>query len=218
MDYTLERSHRRTITLSLKPDGKLIVKAPHLVPKLFIDQFVQKHADWVEKKRATITKTPLKHSGKYLEGDTFYYQGKQVTLTYGAYPSLRVVGDILQVPVGLSFRIKKELESWYIAQGKIAITKQLTKFAQEMETSYTSLSFSDTKSKWGSCSHLNELQFNWRLIMAPTLVLNYVVIHELAHTIHKNHSHDFWRLVEKHNPSFRQNRKWLKENGHSLVF
>ncbi len=74
-----------------------------------------------------------------------------------------------------------------------------------------------TKSQWGSCTHDNKLQFSWRLIMTPITVLNYVVIHELAHTTQKNHSRAFWDVVRRHCPSYNRQRKWLKEHGNSLV-
>lgn len=218
MNYIIERSNRRSITLSLKPDGTITVKAPHLVPKIILDQFVSKHKDWIDKRKEKIAKAPQRKTGNYSEGDTFFYLGKEISLTYGNFTNISVKEDSLRVPIGLKFRVKKELESWYILQGKNVITKQVEKFASEMNTTYTSLLFSDTKSKWGSCSHDNKLQFSWRLIMAPVLVMNYVIIHELAHTTEKNHSRNFWKIVETYNPSYRQSRKWLNENGHTLTF
>lgn len=218
MNYTIERSRRRTITLSIRPDGTVLVKAPYLIPRLVIDQFVEKHHDWIEKRLERISEHTKKRKAGYDEGATFLYLGKIVRLTYGKYPNIAVVGDELRFPVGLRFRVKKELEAWYIAEGKRLITKQLEKYAEEMQVTYNALLFSDTRSKWGSCTHDNRLQFSWRLIMAPILVMNYVIVHELAHTTEKNHSRDFWKRVERFNPSYRQSRKWLKEYGHTLVF
>jgi len=141
-----------------------------------------------------------------------------VKLKLGPYTEIAVSNDELLFPIALQFRAQKELRAWYIKQGRELITKQLEKYALEMGASYTDLTFSDTKSKWGSCSHDNRLQFSWRLIMAPVLVMNYVIIHELAHTTEKNHSRDFWKIVEKYTPSYRQSRKWLRDHGHTLVF
>lgn len=216
--YTIERSHRRTISLSIKPDGSIVIKAPHLVPKLIIDQFVSKNQDWIDRRLDKLAASPVKRTGTYSDGDIFLYLGKEVRLRFGNYTAIKVVGDELQFPIGLQFRIKKELEAWYVSQGKTLITKQLEKYAREMDAEYTALMFSDTRSKWGSCSHDNRLQFSWRLIMAPILVMNYVIVHELTHTTEKNHSRDFWKRVEKYNPSYRQSRKWLKDHGHTLVF
>ena len=120
-------------------------------------------------------------------------------------------------PQAIKFRIKKEIEQWYIAQAKEIITREVKRYAKEMNTTYTDLTFSDTKSQWGRCTHDNRLQFSWRLVMTPLLVLRYVVVHELAHTFEKNHSYLFWSKVRSVNPSYKQQIKWLKENGNTLV-
>lgn len=216
--YTIERSKRRSITLTIKPDKTILVKAPYLVPKPIIDAFVRKHEEWIDKRLQKLADIPHHSSGNYQDGDTFLYMGKVVTFTLGAYTSITVVGDKLYFPKALQFRAQKELMEWYRRQAEAMITDQTEKYAKQMNTSYIGLTFSDTKSRWGSCTHDNALQFNWRLIMAPPLVMNYVIVHELAHTMEKNHSRSFWSKVGLYNPSYRQNRKWLKDNGHTLVF
>jgi predicted metal-dependent hydrolase len=87
----------------------------------------------------------------------------------------------------------------------------------KMNATHSGLMFSDTKSKWGTCMHDNRLQFNWRLVMAPRMVLDYVVIHELAHTKEKNHGRNFWAKVRAFTPAYRQHRKWLTDNAHLLT-
>jgi predicted metal-dependent hydrolase len=215
-DIKIEKSRRRSIALSITPDRTVLVKAPILMPKFMIDQFIEKHAEWIEKRLAKLASIP--HTRTYADGDTFLYLGKPVTLKLDPVTEISVTGQEIHFPKALQFRAKKELETWFIKKGRELITQQVEHYAKEMGATYIDLSFSDTKSKWGSCSHDNRLQFNWRLIMAPILVLNYVIVHELSHTIEKNHSRDFWRRVEKYNPSYRQSRKWLREQGHSLVF
>ncbi|SRR5258708_5002117 len=145
------------------------------------------------------------------------YLGKQHMVQIGNYPVISVLDDKLLFPQFLHFRMQKELLAWYIQQAREVITRQIELNAAQMKANYTSITFSDTKSRWGACSHENALQFNWRLIMAPLLVLNYVVVHELAHTQEKNHSMHFWHRVSVMNPSYRQQRKWLKQYGHTLI-
>ena len=81
---------------------------------------------------------------------------------------------------------------------------------------YTSITIRDQKTRWGSCSGRGTLSFNWRLILAPTEILDYVVVHELCHLTHMNHSKEFWGLVGSVIPDYKVRRKWLKENGHTL--
>ncbi len=216
-DTIITRSLRKTISMHVLPDGTLEVKAPKLMPMLFINRFINSHMDWVEKQREKVHARPKISKREYVHGEEFLYLGKLYKLDIGKYSEIAITGDTLQFPIGLKFRTQKELSDWYIKKAKEVITDRLEKNAEEMEVTYTDMYVSDTSSKWGSCSHDNRLQFNWRLIMAPMLVLNYVIVHELSHTIHKNHSRSFWNKVRSMNPSYSQQIKWLKENGHTLI-
>jgi predicted metal-dependent hydrolase len=116
----------------------------------------------------------------------------------------------------MKFRIEKEIKAYLFKQAEKIIHEQLKRYAAEMKVKYGRVRFSDTQSKWGTCFPDNSLQFNWRLIMAPIFVINYVVVHELSHITEKNHSHKFWSIVRRYNPSYRQQIKWLKLNGELL--
>ena len=89
-------------------------------------------------------------------------------------------------------------------------------YAQMMGVSYGRIAIRDQKTRWGSCSGEGNLNFNWRLIFAPAGVLDYVVVHELAHRKEMNHSPRFWKVVEDTMPEYRKYQKWLKENGRGL--
>lgn len=214
---TIIRSKRMSIALQIKPDAQLIVKAPFFTPEWMINQFLKQHEEWIEKNLKKVQARPIAKKRGYKNGETFFYFGKEYTLEIGEYKEIVFANNTLQFPKFLEFRIQKELEAWYIREAKKVITEQLEHYAKEMGLLYNEVRFSDTMSKWGSCTHDNRLQFNWRLIMAPILAINYVVVHELAHTVEKNHSQDFWRVVGKHNPTFRHQRKWLSDHGHLLM-
>jgi len=154
---------------------------------------------------------------RYIDGEVFEYLGSKYALRVGDYTEIKIRDDKLLFPRALLFRAAKEIENWYIRQAKEIITAEVVRHAKEMRTSFTSITFADTKSQWGRCTADNRLQFSWRLIMAPFLVLRYVVVHELAHTIEKNHSRDFWKKVAQINPSYRQQLKWLRTDGNNLI-
>lgn len=214
-DIKIVRSSRRTMALHLLPDGTIEVRAPSLMPKFFINDFIKKNSDWIEKRMGKVQKNKKKNR-EYITGEKFLYLGQEYELTLGNYVRIETRGEKLLFPLGLKFRAKKELENWYKKKASDFIASQTEHYVKEMNTSYTSLHFSDTSSKWGSCTHDNRLQFNWRLIMAPLLVVRYVIIHELAHTLEKNHSHKFWGRVSAFNPSYKQQIKWLKMHGDEL--
>ncbi|HVZ66905.1 MAG TPA: SprT family zinc-dependent metalloprotease [Patescibacteria group bacterium] len=213
-DVKITRQRRRSMALYILPGGAVEARVPKLMPKFFINEFIKKNSDWIEKKLKTTGKITKR---KYQHGETFLFLGKEYLLDVGNYSKIEIKDDKLLFPIGMLFRAKKELENWYIKQAKEVIGDQVNSYAKEMNTSFNALSFSDTSSKWGSCTHDNRLQFNWRLIMAPFLVLRYVVIHELVHTTEKNHSRKFWTKVANFNPSYKEQIKWLKRNGDSLT-
>lgn len=104
----------------------------------------------------------------------------------------------------------------YISIARDIFTKKTDYYARIMGVSYSRISIREQKTRWGSCSSSGGLNFNWRLIFAPEEVLDYVVVHELAHRMEMNHSKAFYTIVESVLPDYRQARRWLRENGDSL--
>ncbi|HRN69773.1 MAG TPA: SprT family zinc-dependent metalloprotease [Candidatus Woesebacteria bacterium] len=211
------RSKRKSLALTITPDATLIVKAPNFTPQFFINSFIRKHEDWIQKQLEKLEKRPQVRPKNYEADDTFLFLGMNLGLQYHDLPEISIQKSTLLFPSALKFRAQKQLTAWYKKQAREIITKQVEYYAKLMNTSYTGLTFSDTKSQWGSCSYDNKLQFSWRLIMTPITVINYVVVHELAHTFEKNHSKNFWEIVGKYVPSYRRQKKWLKEHGNTLV-
>ncbi|MFZ2025048.1 MAG: SprT family zinc-dependent metalloprotease [Microgenomates group bacterium] len=209
------RSQRRSIAIQIEPTGKIFVKAPYLLPKFLVDQFVQKKMPWIKKKIAVATKFPLQIKKTIADGDIYYYLGTPHAIRIGNFQKITCT-ETMNFPKHLLFRGKIELTNWYIQEAKRIIDARVIYFSHLMKTTYTRVSFSDTSSKWGSCFPDNSLQFNWRLVMAPIIVLDYVVVHELAHTKEKNHRSNFWKIVANQKPAYKQHIKWLKENANKL--
>ena len=109
------------------------------------------------------------------------------------------------------------LEKRYIAAAKEYFPKRAAYFVQFTGGSYNRISIRDQKTRWGSCSARGTLSFNWRLMLAPPTIADYVIVHELCHLTYMNHSADFWRKVESVYPDYRTARKWLKDHGNELV-
>lgn len=202
--------------LQVTSNAQLVVYAPTLVPKFLIDRFISEKKEWIEKKLSEVQKRKPKAVKTYTEGDTFLFFGKEIILQFTEGIIIEIKENRLLFPKALSFRVQKELEMWFKNQAKDIISKRLQYHAKIMDVSYKTVMFSDTKSKWGTCFPDNSLQFNWRLVMAPLLVIDYVIIHELSHTTEKNHGRDFWNRVRLFTPAYRQHRDWLTQNGHLL--
>ena len=111
---------------------------------------------------------------------------------------------------------REGLERRYRQAAKEYIPRRADYFAQRIGVSYERIRIAEQKTRWGSCSSRGTLSFNWKLMLAPPKVLDYVVVHELCHLIEMNHSPRFWKLVEEIIPEYKEYRKWLKENGNTL--
>jgi predicted metal-dependent hydrolase len=113
--------------------------------------------------------------------------------------------------------LESSLERWYRAQAAIILEHKAREFAAAFGVKYGRFSIRGQRTRWASCSHRGTLSFNWRLIMAPEPVVDYVVIHEVAHLKEMNHTRRFWGLVAERCPSWRQHKKWLDDHGTELA-
>ena len=104
----------------------------------------------------------------------------------------------------------------YIEEAKRIIIPRVQRFASLMGAVYNSANIVDLKYRWGSCTPKNNLHFNWRLIKAPLRVIEYVIVHELAHLLEPNHTQSFWQIVKTQVPDYERSKSWLRENGHLL--
>lgn len=210
------KARRRTLSIQITPEGEVVVKAPLLTPNFIIRKFVREKESWIRSHLEKMAAKP-KIKRQYGEGEEFLYLGKEYKLHFGNFSRITFTQSRrLDFPEFLKFRIQKELTDLYFKLAKELIVKRTAYHAQRMKVQYGNIMLSDTKSKWGTCTYHNNLQFNWRLIMAPLEVIDYVIIHELSHTKEKNHSRKFWNIVSLETPAYKQHRKWLYTNAHRL--
>ncbi len=228
MQYQLTRSKRKTIAISFDRDGNLCVKAPTWVSKKAIESFLAEKTEWIEATAKRLQNQRMKEIAerKGLEnGEELPYLGQKKILTVvreeRQRAKVKCIGErlILSVPYDVDYEEKKEqLEKWYRKEAGIVLEEKVQCFANILSVKYSDIRIKDQKSRWGSCSSKGNLNFNFRIIMAPEYVCDYVVIHELCHLVHMDHSKDFWRLVESVCPAYKQCIKWLKDNGKTLYF
>lgn len=160
---------------------------------------------------------------KLENGDILYYLGEAHTLRImreeRSRARVKLVMDLLLMwaPYEADYEYRREqLEKWYRREAAAVFEEKAEEFAKRLHVSFQDIRIKDQKSRWGSCSSKRNMNFNWRLLMAPEPVCDYVIIHELCHLIHMNHSADFWNLVESICPDYRQYKKWLREKGKLL--
>ncbi len=217
VEYTLLRSRRRTIALVISPDAALIVRAPLQAPLPRIECLIREKFDWITRKREELKKRPAPRGKLFVDGERFYYLGMEYPLRF----SDEIKGSLyFENEFILSSRERARAKElfvwWYKREAWRVITGRAAFYAARDGFQYRSLKITNARRRWGACSSRGSLTFSWRLVMAPLEVVDYVVVHELVHLEHGDHSSRFWSRVRLLFPRTDHCRAWLKQNGAAL--
>lgn len=218
-DYRLIRSHRKTVGLIVERDASLTVRAPLRMPRSEIERLVRRKRSWIDGKQDLAReRTAALAEKQFAEGESHLYLGARHPLTLEAgRPCLRFDGRRFLLCPSQAHRGRELLIRWYRDQTRRLCTDRADRYVARMGLSYKSVRVSGAMQRWASCGSTGNLNFSWRLVMAPLQVIDYVVVHELAHRAHPNHSAAFWELVQTVLPDCRDLRAWLRKQGHLLV-
>jgi len=192
------------------------------MPLLDLDAILEKKASWIKRQFATaghseqvVRRPALK------DGSSLTYMGEdhrlRVLVDGGCVPKIKLSGGeiVAQVPDGDPATLRDALEAWYRKMARKVITDRVARYSNGREVGRVLIK--DQKTRWGSCSSRGNLSFNWRLVMAPPAVLDYLVVHELTHLEHPDHSKRFWAKISKRCPGYEEREAWLKEHGRGLA-
>ncbi len=215
----LVRSRRKTITLVVRSDGTLEVRAPAQMAEADIRAFIEKHADWVRKHQTRAQKYAPPPKKRYQEGETFLLLGQAFPLKIVPHQraALTFDGDTFRLAKSALPKAEEVFTRWYKAQAALVLAMRLPALASKHGFKYQQIRISSARTRWGSCSAKGTLSFTWRLVMAPPEVVDYVILHELVHTQIPNHSKDFWARMAALMPDYKKHRLWLKQNGKMLT-
>jgi predicted metal-dependent hydrolase len=210
LEYTIRRSPRaRRIRVRVDPYHGVEVVIPQRATKREAQAAVHELRPWIDRR---LTEAAEARQRLTSPPGTVPFLGARLRLHRD--PGRRGVrrdGDALWVPNA------EALERWYRAQAKHEIGRRLAAATQALGKPHTTLAIRSQRTRWGSCSSTGAMSFNWRLMLAPEAVLDYVVWHEACHLVVMDHSIRFWALVERHVPDYREHRSWLRRNGAALV-
>jgi len=212
------RSRRTTIELYITDDARLIIRAPFSADEKTINHFIEKHKRWIDKKIKLIKEQRENFKEKrFVDGENFLYLGNNFKLNVVENKSKALLFDNgFYLSKDLSTCAKEIFEKCYKEKAKEIFTERAQYYSEIMNLKYSKIRIMSAKRRWASCSKKGNLNFNWRLVMAPLNIIDYVVVHELAHLIEYNHKKKFWEKVEKVLPDYKLRRKWLKDNGYLL--
>lgn len=220
-DYTIIRSpKRRKLTITVERDRSVVVHAPESTPAEKIAQVVKSKRQWIYEK--------INHPQKYrnlphppgkelVNGESALYLGRHYRIEV-----VRTGGSEIRfkqrffIPSAQVEKRKEVLRVWYIEKAKAKIIPRVEYHAHQLGVTYSKVKIVDNLYRWASCTTNNNINFNWRLIKAPMFVIDYAIVHELAHLIEPNHTARFWNIIRAQAPTMEKAKEWLKENGQLL--
>ena len=222
--YTVKRSSRaKNIRIEVRVKTGLTVVVPVLYDVEELPDLLRKKKRWILDKLAKYGKGhPLAAEKEIKNGDFIPYLGRHMKVVERYDPrmadSVKLEKNRLLFNLGSrNSRLNLVVERWYRQQAEILIKKRAAEVCPRLGVTYGRLTIRGAKTRWGSCSRKRNLNFNWKLMMAPEAVIDYVIIHELAHLKEMNHSKNFWKLVAEHCPQWRKHRQWLNDHETELA-
>jgi len=216
--YTLTRSNRRTVAIHIR-NGAVEVRAPIKMPKHEIDNFVISKENWITKRLAISREQAMRRNNFALTyGDHVTYRGKRYPITKKPGDHVGFDGTSFYMPPDLSpEQIKRACIRVYRMLAERDIIKRAYLFAVIMAVLPSDVRINSAKSRWGSCSGKDSVNFSWLLIMADDDLIDYVIVHELAHITELNHSSRFWAIVERVIPEYRELKARLRDLQNELA-
>jgi predicted metal-dependent hydrolase len=225
IDFNIKRSNRRkTIGIYIGPKGDVLLRSPQFLKEEKVEEIVRKRARWIIGKQEL-----LKNHGRFasekefVSGEAFSYLGRQYRLKVVRSASEKeqkcklINGRFL---VGINGDLSSEtskktvrmtLIKWYLERSEEKIPERVELYARQIGKWPERVEIKNHKRRWGSCSQNGIVRFNWKIIMAPVTILDYVIVHELCHLIHQHHSSQFWQKVEAIIPDYAKRRERLRE-------
>ena len=230
------RSKRKTICMSVNKDGSVTVKAPLRYPtEKEIAGFVEQKADWIIGQRMRQQEREDMRLVRRFETDySFPYLGEERLVEMQSAKKTSIAYQDGKIIIKTPFcecleadyenpeneekieKLQNDLKKWYKKQAYAYVSKRVDYYKDIVGVTVTSVSIKSRKSQWGSCDSNGNLTFSWRLVMARPEAIDYVVIHELCHRKHMDHSRDFWNQVQKYMPDFKAQKQWLEESSVNL--
>ena len=205
--------------------GQVFVRVPSSLPASRIEKLVQSRSNWIREKLRVQSDIAIPRPKEMVSGESFSYLGRhyRLKLIRGERSEVKLKNGYLTLSHGKEFTdvqrdnfVRQSLQSWYESRALEKFQDKVNRYEKILRVHAKSVTVYDFKSRWGSCSVNGDIRFNWRIIMAPNSIVDYVVVHELSHLLHHDHSEKFWKTIESVISDFISKKSWLKSYGHLL--
>lgn len=226
ISYRIIRSKRKSISIKITNKGEVIIASPINISEATIEDLVKKKIGWITDNLEIVnTKNKSMKNIGFTQGQQLLWMGKtlevQVNKTDIKECHIKVLDAKLIIYINSKLTnknevIREKILSLYKNKAKEVLVNRTCIYSKILKVYPNKITIKDQKTIWGSCSSKKNINFSYRLIMAPMEVLDYVVVHELCHIVHMNHSKTYWELVKSIIPDYKEKREWLKNNGYML--
>ena len=221
IEFTVTYRKRKTIEIGVEPPNAVSVVAPVGIDDDVLIKHVESKAKWIVQKLYEIKEIQSKHIDReFVNGEAFIYLGRNHTLLIVDDNSLiKPVTKLFQgkfvisTPTREQVKLKVSMEEWYRQKTLEKVQERIAYYQRYFDVEPTDVRVKEQKKRWASCTVKRELLFNWRCTMAPSWVLDYIVVHEMCHMLQMDHSKEFWILVDRIMPDYEIRREWLKNYG-----
>ena len=217
IDYNIIYSKRRTVNIEFKNKQIITVRAPKNYPKERIEDIVEKKKLWIYKQLKKNSFRTYNNKKEFITGETLLFLGKgyELQVTENEFRGIRFNGAF-QISKKSRRQAKSIFRQWYRQQAKEVFSHKINLFAKALGVAINRVIIRDMRVSWGSCSPNGTISLNWKLIKAPHFVIDYIIVHELAHLIELNHTQKFWDLVSVLVPRYQKAKSWLSSHGYLL--
>lgn len=229
LSYVIQRRRRKTVGVVVRRDGRVEVVAPLRTAQTEVRRIVEEFRPWIEKKRAEAKERQRRRRMRQFDdGETIPFLGQTLDLrvqTSDAAPTDGVVREggrlTVRVPSGLSTTsrravVRYAILDWMLEQAREVFHERHVAASKRVGRTAKTVVIKDMASRWGSCGPKRRMSLNWRLVLAPLPIVDYVLVHELCHILEANHSPAFWRKVAAACDHWRESRQWLRKHGDEL--
>ena len=207
-------ARKKTVSISIK-NKLVIISVPDFLSNTRVLDIIESKADWIKKKIEEDSKKPRFLKRRFKNGDFFYFLGqpKKLLLIKSRKNYVKILTEYLVVNYKNNQQnLKKIITDWYLNEAQKYLFRRTLNISKKMGIKFTSINIKTFKRRLGSCDKKANLCYNWKIIMAEKCIIDYIIIHELSHIIHFNHSNSFWKYVEKFCPDYKKSKLWLNKN------
>ncbi|HLA29145.1 MAG TPA: SprT family zinc-dependent metalloprotease [Syntrophales bacterium] len=228
IEFSVRRAERRSLAISVERNGTVTVSAPNKTDIQAIEQFIKSKGLWLRQKLAHKSETNREKIKRgFVNGQGFLYLGKSYRLKImrNGNNGIRNVNDTSQLrlyqgyfefPESERLTAREHFIKWYKRQTEQQLKLRISRYDKRIGVTVSNVKVSELGNRWASCGKNGTLYFNWRTVMAPIWVFDYILVHELAHMVEKGHKNNFWRLIAQAMPDYGEHIAWLQEHGVEL--